>query len=158
MDKFFNTFNVFWAVIVSSMTALFGQLWILFAGLLVFNFVDWITGWRVAVVKKQCSSKIGATGILKKFGYWVVIAMSFYISFAFNKLGIVLGIRLDFLILIGWFVLANYLVNEARSILENLVNLNISVPKFLVSGLKVTSEAINNVADGKFVKKENEEE
>ena len=55
----------------------------------------------------------------------------------------ILGISLDFLMLLGWFTLACLLVNEIRSILENLVECGYNVPSFLVKGLAVTEKLIN---------------
>ena len=55
----------------------------------------------------------------------------------------VLKINLDFLLLLGWFTLACLLVNEIRSILENLVECGYDVPAFLIKGLAVTEKLIN---------------
>ena len=55
----------------------------------------------------------------------------------------VLKINLDFLLLLGWFTLACLLVNEIRSILENLVECGYNVPAFLIKGLAVTEKLIN---------------
>ena len=54
-----------------------------------------------------------------------------------------LGINLNFLLLLGWFTLACLLVNEIRSILENLVECGYNVPAFLIKGLAVTEKLIN---------------
>ena len=54
--------------------------------------------------------------------------------------------NLVFMDFVGWFTLANYLVNEIRSVLENLVEMNVPVPDFLVSGLRVTAEKIETVS------------
>ena len=59
-----------------------------------------------------------------------------------------LGINLDFLLLLGWFTLACLLVNEVRSILENLVECGYAVPEILVKGLAVTEKLINAKMDG----------
>ncbi|NMA48201.1 MAG: phage holin family protein, partial [Tissierellia bacterium] len=48
--------------------------------------------------------------------------------------------------------LGSYLVNEIRSILENLVKLGVNVPSFMVKGLQITSDLIENAADGKLPK------
>ena len=53
-----------------------------------------------------------------------------------------LGIDLSFLHLIGWWVLAMLIVNEARSILENLVEMGYKVPEMLIKGLAVTEKLI----------------
>ena len=55
----------------------------------------------------------------------------------------ILGLNLDFLLLLGWFTLACLLVNEIRSILENLVECGYNVPVFLIKGLAVTEKLIN---------------
>ncbi len=53
-----------------------------------------------------------------------------------------MGVKLDFLMLFGWFTLASLLVNEIRSILENLVECGYDVPEFLIKGLAVTEKLI----------------
>lgn len=154
MEKLMDKANVIGGGAVAVLSAVFGPMWILFVGLLGANVVDWLTGWKAAKIEKKESSKIGAKGIVKKVGYWVVILIAFYIAYAFKQMGIMLGLNLSFMQFVGWFVLANYLVNEIRSICENLVRLGIKVPGFLVSGLKITSELIDNAADGKLPKGE----
>jgi toxin secretion/phage lysis holin len=123
---------------------------------IILNILDWITGWYWASKNKKSNSKVGAQGIAKKVGYWVVIALSFFIGYIFKEMGTVLGIPLDFMNSIGWFVLANYIVNEMRSLLENLLKLGIAVPNFLIKGLKITSELIDDAADEKPPKNNNE--
>ena len=140
-----NKVNLIGGAIVTVLAALFGQYWFLFAGLIVFNVVDWLTGWYYARINKIESSKTGAKGIVKKVGYWVVIGIAFYISITFSKMGELIGINLDFTIGIGWFVLANYLVNELRSILENAVKLGWNAPNFLVRGLEIADKAIEHI-------------
>jgi phage-related holin len=40
----------------------------------------------------------------------------------------------------GWLTLAMYIVNELRSILENLVEIGVDVPEVLIKGLDVTKK------------------
>lgn len=144
-----NKVNVVGGAIVAFLAAIFGQYWFLFAGLMVFNVVDWLTGWYYAYVNGLESSKVGAKGIVKKVGYWVIIGIAFYIALAFGKLGELIEVNLGFSIYIGWFVLANYLVNELRSILENAVKLGWNAPEFLIKGLEIADKAIDKVAGDK---------
>ena len=105
------------------------------------NAVDYGTGWcKAKFYNKNESSAIGAKGALKKVWYWVVIGIAFFISFCFIDMGEMLGIDLSFVQLFGWFTLATYLVNEVRSILENLVEMNVKIPRFLIVGLEVTEK------------------
>ena len=43
---------------------------------------------------------------------------------------------------IGWFTLACYMVNELRSLTENLVEIGVNVPAILVKGLDITEKLI----------------
>lgn len=138
-----SKYNVLTGAFVAALTAIFGAYWYVFAAFLLLNIVDWITGWVKANKKKEESSKVGAIGAVKKLGYWAVVLVAFTISGVFVHLGSdILGINLSFLHMIGWWVLAMLIVNEARSILENLVELGYKVPDILIKGLAVTEKLI----------------
>lgn len=136
--------NMIYGAIATVGAAIFGKYWFLFAGFLAMNVLDYLTGWcKARFYQKNESSAIGAKGILKKVGYWVVVGIAFFVSFCFMDMGQLLGIDLGFVQLFGWFTLASYLVNEIRSILENLVAMNVNVPAFLVKGLEITEKLMN---------------
>ena len=91
---------------------------------------------------------VGLRGIIKKTGYWVIVLIAFMIPDLFIKIGRdTLGINLDFLMLLGWFTLATLIVNEIRSILENLVEMNYDVPEILISGLAITEKLIKKKSE-----------
>lgn len=144
MMKEFDKVNMIYGVIATVGVAIFGKYWFLFAGFLVMNVIDYVTGWcKAKFYNKNESSAIGAKGILKKVWYWLVIGIAFFISFCFVDMGQLLGTDLSFLQLFGWFTLASYLVNEIRSILENLVEMRVNVPAFLVKGLAITEKLMS---------------
>lgn len=143
-----DKYNAFVGFAVAALTAAFGVYWYLFAGYLLFNILDWITGWYKARKLKKESSKTGIQGIMKKAGYWVIILVAFMMSDILISLGRdILEINLDFLMMFGWFTLAALLVNEIRSILENLVECGYDVPSFLIKGLAVTEKLIHTQTD-----------
>lgn len=116
----------------------------LFGIYLLLNILDWLTGWYKARVKKETSSKAGLKGIVKKVGYWVILLIAFLIPYMFRRLGKdLLDIDLSYLSAMGWFTLANLLVNETRSILENLIACGYRVPDVLKRGLEITEKVIN---------------
>lgn len=129
--------------IIGSMTLFFGEYWFLFAGLLICNVCDWLTGNYKAKRKHISSSVEGAAGIMKKVSYWIVIAIAFYVSMTFERMGVMLGLNLSFMEAFGWMTLATYLVNEIRSIIENLVESGVEVPEFLIKGLAVTKKLMD---------------
>lgn len=146
--KFVDKYNAVVGGIVAMATAVLGVYWYVFAGYLLCNVLDWGTGWYKARKLGRESSRTGLKGILKKIGYWVIILVAFLLPELFINLGQdLLGINLDFLLLLGWFTLACLLVNEIRSILENLVECGYNVPAFLIKGLAVTEKLLNAKTD-----------
>lgn len=142
--KIFNKTTSSISAICTILTATFGIEWVLFAGYLVLNIVDYFTGTIKAKIRKVESSNKGLTGVIKKVCYWILIGISFFISYLLMQLGEKININLEFIMLFGWFTLACLIVNESRSIIENLVEVGINVPTFLKKGLKEYENIINN--------------
>lgn len=138
-----DAFNALVGAMIACLTVLLGKHWFIFALFLFLNCVDWITGWMKARINQQVSSVIGLRGIVKKLGYWVMIAFSFMLAQGFIELGVMLDIDLGFSPLIGWFVIASLTVNEARSICENFVEAGYDVPVILIKGLEVANALVN---------------
>lgn len=152
--KEFDKINMIYGLIATVGVAIFGKYWFLFAGFLMMNIIDYITGYcKAKFYNKNESSSIGAKGIFKKVFYWIVIGLAFFISFCFVDMGNTIGVNLSFVQLFGWFTLATYLINEIRSILENMVEMNVKVPQFLVIGLDVAEKLL----ESKTKQKEKEE-
>lgn len=142
--KGFDKVNIFYGMIATAGAAIFGKYWFLFAGFLLLNVIDYATGWcKAKFYKRNESSAIGAKGIVKKVWYWVVIGIAFFVALSFQYMGEIVGINLAFAQLFGWFTLATYLINEIRSILENLVEMDVKVPAFLIRGLDITQKLLD---------------
>lgn len=141
--KILDTYNALVGAVIAVLTYIFGEHWMLFALFLAFNVADWLTGWAKSRLAHKESSSAGWKGVLKKLGYWMMIAVSFGASAVFIEIGSTLGINLQITVLLGWFVLASLITNELRSILENFVEMGYDVPKILVKGLEVADKAIN---------------
>lgn len=145
--KVIDTYNAIVGSIVAVLSYIFGEHWILFALFLAFNLADWITGWMKSRSAHKENSKAGWKGVLKKLGYWIMIAVAFGASAVFVEIGKTIGVDLGITTLLGWFVLASLLVNEIRSICENFVEAGYNVPQILIRGLEVADKAINKEAD-----------
>lgn len=141
--KVIDTYNAILGAAVAVLSYVLEPHWFLFAIFLLLNVFDWITGWIKSKKTGKTSSKAGLWGIMKKFGYWMLIIASFSITAGFTELGSILGMDLGVTTLLGWFVLASLLVNEARSICENLVEMGINVPTILVKGLQAANRVVN---------------
>jgi toxin secretion/phage lysis holin len=155
---FLDKYNAIVGAAIMVASAILGVYWYLFAGYLVFQILDYITGWVKASKLHEESSRVGLHGILKKVGYWIIVLVAFMVPDMLIHLGRdTLGINLDFLMLFGWFTLATLTINEARSILENLVECNVEVPEFLIKGLAVTEKLIRKQAGAGIPEGEKEE-
>lgn len=142
--KVIDTYNALMGSVVAVLTYIFGEHWLLFALFLGFNVADWLTGWMKSRMMHKENSMAGWKGVLKKLGYWLMIAVAFGASAVFVEIGTVLHIDLQITTLLGWFVLASLLVNEIRSICENFVEAGFNVPNILIKGLEVADKKINN--------------
>lgn len=149
--NYMDAYNAIVGGIIAFFSFIFGKHWLLFAVFLLLNVIDWVTGWMKSRIAKKENSVKGWQGVLKKIGYWLMIMVSFALSAIFIELGDTLGIDLGVTTLLGWFVLASLLVNEARSIVENFVEAGFNVPAILINGLEVADKIINK-------ENENEEE
>ena len=138
-----DSYNAFVGTIIAVLTMVLGEHWYIFAAFLLLNIIDWLTGWMKSRINGVENSTAGWKGVLKKIGYWMMIAVAFAIAAALIEVGEVIGIDLGITTLLGWFVLASLIVNEARSIVENFVEAGYDVPKVLTTGLQVADEKLN---------------
>lgn len=140
--NYMDNYNAAAGAVVAFLSFVFGEHWFLFLAFLVFNVVDWLTGWMKSRINNKSNSEAGWKGVLKKLGYWMMILVAFIASAVFIEIGITLGIDLGITTLLGYFVLASLIVNEIRSIIENFVEAGYNVPKVLTKGLEVAENII----------------
>lgn len=146
-SAFADKANLIWGAILAGCSYLFGAHWPLFAFFLVLNIIDYVYGILKAKATDTLNSGKGFIGIIKKVSCWVIIAISFGTSVIFIDVGATIGIDLAFLQLLGWFVLAIYIINELTSILENMVALGVDVPPILLKGLAAAKTAVDTAGN-----------
>ena len=140
--KIFNNISSNISFIFTTLTAMLGIEWTLFAGFLILNILDYITGIIKAKIKKMENSNRGLVGIVKKVCYWILIMIAFLVSYLLVQIGYKVDIEIEFVMFLGWFTLMCLIINEFRSILENLIEIGIDIPIFLKTGLEVYHEKI----------------
>lgn len=136
--------NIIIGTVLTYIITIFEQYGLIMFTFLIFNVLDWMTGTMKARLLCKESSIDGLKGVCKKLGYWVLILVAFLVGENFILIGNNLGIDLSIADYIGWITLAMLVVNEARSIIENLVQMDVYVPEVLVKGLEVAQEKIAN--------------
>ena len=104
---------------------LFGGLDLALQCLLIAIVLDYITGMMKSYKNKNLSSKIGIKGIFKKIGLLCLIAL----SVAIDKVAVANGV-------IRTAVIYYVFANEGLSIVENLSEMDIIVPKIIKEKLQ----------------------
>ena len=116
-----DNYNAFVGTVIAVISVIFGEHWYLFALFLALNIADWVTGWMKSRIMKKENSVKGWQGVLKKIGYWIMITFAFMVAAGLIEIGEIIGVDLQITTLLGWFVLASLIVNEARSICESWI-------------------------------------
>ena len=112
-------------VILTTFIYLVGGLDNALQSLLIVIVLDYLTGISSALYKKQLSSKIGFKGIIKKFCYLIVVALSVVVDNLLGQSGLIRGIVIYFLF-----------ANEGLSIIENMGEMGIKLPQKLSDALE----------------------
>lgn len=99
---------------------LVGGIDVAFISLVVIMALDYITGVLSAIYNKKLNSKIGYKGILKKASYLLVIALGVILDKLLGQTGSVRTLVIYF-----------FVANDGISILENVGEMNIPLPKKL---------------------------
>ncbi len=110
--------NIF-KIILSFLTFIFGGLDSLLSVLIILMVIDFITGICKGIYKRELSSKFGIKGIIKKFGYLIIVIL----ATLFDK---VVG---DKAMAIRTLMLYFFIANESISILENWASIGLPLPK-----------------------------
>lgn len=133
-----DKFNAFGGAFVLLVTYFLGDHWYLFAAFLFLNFIDYVTGVMKSTMLKVRSSHAGFLGIRKKFLYWIMVVIAFGLVPIANDMGELIGADVSAISpVFGYFVLGALMINEFRSILENMVEMGVKLPVSMVKGLAV---------------------
>lgn len=133
MESIKNIINL----IVSSMSTvfiyLFGGLDIALQCLLISIVIDYLTGLMKSYKSSKLNSKIGIKGIIKKVGILCLVALAVLIDKIAGETGLIRTLIIYYLF-----------ANEGLSIVENLGEIGILVPKFLTDRLEQLKEGTKN--------------
>ena len=117
------------SVILTFLIYLLGGIDIALKSLLIVIVIDYATGILSAIYNKQINSKVGFKGILKKFSYLLIIALSVIIDNILGQSGTIRTLVIYF-----------FVANDGISILENVAEMNIPLPPKLLETLEQLKE------------------
>ena len=113
------------SIVLTGLVYLIGGFDIALQSLLIVVIIDYLTGIASAVYNKQLSSKVGFIGILKKFSYFLVVALAVVIDHLTGQHGIIRTLVIYF-----------FVANDGLSIIENLAEMNVKLPQKLIDALE----------------------
>lgn len=116
--------NVF-SVILTTIVYLLGGVDIALQSLLIVIVIDYLTGIASAIYNKELSSKVGFKGIIKKFSYLLVVALSVVIDNLLGQSGLIRSLVIYF-----------FVANDGLSIIENMAEMNVKLPQKLIDVLE----------------------
>lgn len=113
------------SVILTTFVYLVGGFDIAIQSLLIVIVVDYLTGIASAIYNKELSSKMGFKGIIKKFCYLLVVALSVVIDNLLGQSGLIRSLVIYF-----------FVANDGLSIIENMAEMNVKLPQKLIDALE----------------------
>jgi toxin secretion/phage lysis holin len=119
-------------VALAALAAYFQQLVVPITVLIIMMIFDYVSGMASAWVTKELSSRIGAMGIVKKVCYLLVVAVGMVVDYIIQAVGTPLGLELAGYSIFGLLVIVWLILNELISILENMKEIGVPLPGFLL--------------------------
>lgn len=117
------------SMLATAFVYIIGGIDVALISLLIAIVIDYISGLIKAYVLKELSSKVGFKGILKKFGILLIVALSVIVDKIAGQTGA-----------IRTLVIYYFVANEGLSILENLGQSGLPIPKVIKKALIALKE------------------
>ena len=124
------------AAFVAALSVIFGWLGILAVPVLILaglNFTDYITGILASKRRNELvTSDKGLWGIVKKVGMWILVGLGWAMDVLINYAGQYVGLSMKLPFVVATIVAVWLICNEIISILENLLDIGVAMPPFLM--------------------------
>lgn len=110
------------------------------------SFVD-ISGIASAWVKRELSSRVGIIGIVKKLAYLLAVAVAIVVDWVVQTAAVELGVDLGGFYFFGLLVTIWLVLNECISILENLSEIGVPLPAFLLKIIEKLEKTVEETGE-----------
>lgn len=142
-----NILQALFAAVIGAVAAYFNVLLIPLIVLLAVMIIDYITGMAEAYTNKTINSRIGIVGIVKKVLYFALVAVGIVADYLITSALVQIHINFEMNYCIGMIVTIWLIINELISILENLGEMGIPLPGFLIKIVKRLKNTIDKEAE-----------
>lgn len=113
------------------------------------NIIDYITGLIASKYRdEQLNSYKGIRGIVKKVCMWLLVVVGAVVDELIRYATQTMGFNIQIPFIVATLVAVWIIVNEIISILENLVDIGIDLPPFLMPIIKRIKKEIEEVGQG----------
>ena len=133
-----NVLKVFITAIGSMLSSMLGILYVPVLLMVGCNVIDYITGLMAAGPRGngKVSSYKSIRGIGKKIGMWMLVIVGAMVDALLKYASATLGYTLPFTFLVAAIVAVWIICNEFISILENLIDIGVAIPPFMLPIIK----------------------
>ena len=145
MEKIKIGFITVFSVLSSWLGVLFIPVFILLGA----NIVDYVTGiWAAPYRKQKVKSYKSIRGIYKKVGMYILIVIGAVVDFLLKYATEYAGINFKFNFIVAIVITIWLLANELISILENLIDIDVKMPGFLMPLVKLIRDTADKKTEG----------
>ena len=113
------------SVILTTIVYILGGFDVALKSLIIIIIIDYLTGVASAFYNKKVSSKKGLKGIIKKFCYLCIVALAVVIDNLIGNSGVIRTLVIYF-----------FVANDGISIIENMAEMDVKLPKKLIESLE----------------------
>ncbi len=149
-----NSVKVLFTAIGSFLSSILGILYVPVLLMVVCNLIDYITGLVAAKYRTDggISSYKSMKGITKKVMMWLLVVVGAIIDQVLAYASATLGFAMPFTFLVVCIVAIWIICNEIISILENMLDIGVEIPGFLlplVKNIKRQAEGVTGIEEDK---------
>ena len=149
-----NSVKVLFTAIGSFLSSILGILYVPVLLMVVCNLIDYITGLVAAKYRTDggISSYKSMKGITKKVMMWLLVVVGAIIDQVLAYASATLGFAMPFTFLVACIVAIWIICNEIISILENMLDIGVEIPGFLlplVKNIKRQAQGVTGIEEDK---------
>ena len=147
--KKMNYAKMFVTAVASLLSSILGILYVPVLLMVACNVIDYITGLLAAGSRQDggISSYRSMRGIIKKVTMWILVVVGAIVDQLLLYACEVMGCQIHLTFLVACVVAIWIICNELISILENMVDIGIDLPKFLIPLVSNLKNSIDNMGD-----------
>ena len=147
--KELDKIKVFFVTVFTAANSWLGALAIPFYILVGTNVIDYATGILAAAYRgEKVSSEVGFHGIAKKICMWLLVLVGYIVDYIIISMGQTMNISIGFKCIVSIAVVFWLLANELISILENIHDIGVPMPHFLLKLVKYIKDTVEETVDG----------